>query len=100
MASSPPDMTALKARMKDSWMAGDFGQIAQYTIKAAEDFVARMKLKPGSRVLDVACGSGNTAIPAARAGGPVVGAAIATKLLDQAPEERRTEGSQAELHSL
>ncbi len=96
MASSPPDMTALKARMKDSWMAGDFGQIAQYTIKAAEDFVARLKLKPGSRVLDVACGSGNTAIPAARAGVRVVGADIATNLLDQARERARQGGLQAE----
>jgi ubiquinone/menaquinone biosynthesis C-methylase UbiE len=89
-------MTALKARMKDTWMAGDFGQIAQYNMKTAEDFVARLKLTPGSRVLDMACGSGNTAIPAARAGVRVVGVDIATNLLDQARERARQAGVPAE----
>ena|SRR5258708_838675 len=96
MASTQPDMTILKARMKDTWMAGDFGQIAQYNTKIAEDFVARLKLTPGSRVLDVACGTGNTVIPAARGGGRMVGVDIATNLLDQARERARQAGLQAE----
>jgi SAM-dependent methyltransferase len=84
MASSQSDITALKSRMKDTWMAGDFGVIARYTSKAAEDFVARLKIKPGTRVLDVACGTGNTALPEARAGAQVTGVDIAVNLLEQA----------------
>ncbi len=79
-----PDFANLKSNMKASWMAGDFGRIANFTVKAAEDFVARTPISPGVRVLDVACGTGNTAIPAARAGGVVVGVDIAPNLLEQA----------------
>jgi ubiquinone/menaquinone biosynthesis C-methylase UbiE len=48
------------------WRAGDFGQIARISAKAAEEFVDRPHIHPAMRVLDVACGTGNLAIPAAR----------------------------------
>lgn len=70
--------------MKAVWMAGDFGQIANFTAGEAQSFVTRLELKPGMRLLDVACGTGNTAIPAAKAGAIVTGADIATNLLEQA----------------
>ena len=54
----------LKDRLKATWMAGDFGRVAKYAEAVAEEFVARRDLKPKMRVLDVACGSGNVAIPA------------------------------------
>ena len=63
------DFAQLKAGMKAAWMAGDFGQIAAYSAKSAEEFVERTSIIRGTRVLDVACGTGNVAIPAARAGG-------------------------------
>jgi SAM-dependent methyltransferase len=78
------DFAKLKAGMKAAWMAGDFGQIAAYSAQAAEEFVARTAIPQGTRVLDVACGTGNTAIPAARAGGVVTGIDIAPSLLEQA----------------
>src|SRR5438552_8344960 len=84
MQSASPDFAQLKSNLKASWMAGDFGQIANYAVKAGEDFVARTEIKPSARVLDVACGTGNTAIPAARAGGLVTGVDIAPNLLEQA----------------
>jgi SAM-dependent methyltransferase len=84
MESASPDLAQLKSSMKSSWMAGDFGQIANFTVKAGEDFVARTPIHPGTRILDVACGTGNTAIPAARAGGAVTGVDIAPNLLEQA----------------
>ena len=74
----------LKQRMKASWMAGDFGQIARKIAAGAEEFIARLDLKPGMKVLDVACGSGNQSIPAARTGATVTGVDIATNLLEQA----------------
>src|SRR6202022_3046189 len=84
MQSASPDFAQLKSDMKASWMAGDFGQIANYAEKGGEEFVARTEIKPDSRILDVACGTGNTAIPAARAGGLVTGVDIAPNLLEQA----------------
>ena len=80
---SAPEIDTLKTKLKSMWMAGDFGQIAKTLEGEAEDFIKRLALKPGERVLDVACGSGNTAIPAARAGATVTGADIATNLLEQ-----------------
>ena len=61
------DFEQLKERMRSMWMAGDFGQIALYSAKGAEEFVDRLGIPPGMRVLDVACGTGNLAIPAAKA---------------------------------
>jgi len=84
MPSESPDFAILKSNMQASWLAGDFGQIANFTVKAAEDFVGRTPISPGTRILDVACGTGNTAIPAARAGGLVTGIDIAPNLLEQA----------------
>src|SRR5712691_6319634 len=38
MPPAPVDINALKNRMRDTWMAGDFGVIAAYTAEAAKDF--------------------------------------------------------------
>lgn len=65
-------------------MAGDFGEVARNTERAAEAFVAALKLPRGARALDIACGSGNLAIPMARGGAQVTGLDIATNLLEQA----------------
>jgi SAM-dependent methyltransferase len=79
-----PEMEALKAKMKTVWSAGDFGKIALSLEAGAEKFIERLKLQKGERVLDVACGSGNLAIPAARAGAIVTGVDIAPNLVEQA----------------
>jgi SAM-dependent methyltransferase len=84
MQTSAPDLEQLKSRLKATWMAGDFGQIANFTTKEGETFVARLGITPQSKVLDVACGTGNTAIPAARTGAEVIGVDIATNLLQAA----------------
>jgi len=85
-------MESLKAKLKATWMAGDFGQIAKQIEQGAEEFIARLELKPGVRLLDVACGSGNLAIPAARAGAIVTGVDIATNLVEQARARAEAEG--------
>jgi len=73
------------------WMAGDFGVVAKTISAGADDFVRRLNLPAGSRVLDVACGTGNSAIPLARSGCVVTGVDIATNLLEQARERARSE---------
>jgi ubiquinone/menaquinone biosynthesis C-methylase UbiE len=79
-----PEMEALKSKMKSVWSAGDFGKIAQLIEPGAEEFIERLNVQKGERVLDVACGSGNLAIPAARAGAIVTGVDIAPNLVEQA----------------
>ena len=91
MAHTQIDFEQLKQRMRGTWMAGDFGQIAQYSAKGAEEFVDRLPISHGMRVLDVACGTGNLAIPAARQGAQVTGVDIAPNLLQQARQRAAAE---------
>jgi SAM-dependent methyltransferase len=86
------EIDQVKQLMKTMWTTGDFGKIAELIEKTAEDFVARLNLKPGMRVLDVGCGTGNQSIPAARTGAHVTGVDIAPNLLAQAAERAKREG--------
>ena len=95
MSSEAPSIEQLKRGMQATWMAGDFGQIAKYSEKGAEEFVGRLDIRPECKVLDVACGTGNLAIPAARLGAKVVGVDIAPNLLDQARRRASAEGLNA-----
>ncbi len=95
MQPAPAGLERLKERMRESWMAGDFGQIARYSARCAAEFVDRLEIQAGSQVLDVACGTGNLAIPAARKGGLVTGADIATNLLEQARQRAAAENLKA-----
>lgn len=79
-----PEMESLKARLKATWMAGDYGHFAKYLEPGALEFLARLPVEAGTRMLDVACGAGQIAIPAAHAGASVTGVDIATNLIEQA----------------
>lgn len=92
MSAPNTEMESLKTKLKAMWMAGDFGQIAKQLESEAGAFINRLGLKPGERLLDVACGSGNLTIPAARAGAVVTGADIATNLLEQGRARAAAEG--------
>jgi SAM-dependent methyltransferase len=87
-----PELEALKTKLRSTWIAGDFGQIAKISARGAEEFVKRLDIKPGMGLLDVACGTGNTALPAARLGANVTGVDIAPNLLEQARESASREG--------
>ena len=91
-----PEMENLKGRLRGMWIAGDFGQIAKYYTDGAEAFVNGLNLEPGTKFLDVACGTGNLALPAARAGAVVTGVDIAPNLVEQARENARGEGLNAQ----
>jgi SAM-dependent methyltransferase len=92
MTETSTEMEALKTRLKATWMAGDFDKIAQAYAPGAAEFIERLSLKPGMRVLDVACGSGNLSLPAARAGCVVTGVDIAPNLLETARARAQAEG--------
>jgi SAM-dependent methyltransferase len=83
---------ALRARVRATWTAGDFGRIAVGYAPGAAEFIARLGLRPGERVLDVACGTGNLTLPAARAGARVTGIDIAPALVGQLAERAAAEG--------
>lgn len=89
-----PEMEMLKTKLKATWVSGDFGKIAESFTDGAAEFVERLKLKPGTRVLDVACGSGNQSIPAARTGAIVTGVDIAPNLIEQAQKWAANENLQ------
>jgi len=78
--------------MRATWMAGDFGVVAKTVAAEAEAFVGRLGVAPGVRALDVACGTGNSALPLARLGAVVTGVDIASNLLEQARERAAKEG--------
>jgi SAM-dependent methyltransferase len=71
-------------RARATWAAGDFGRIAAGYRAGAAAFIERLDLAPGETVLDVACGTGNLSIPAARAGAVVTGIDIAPNLVEAA----------------
>jgi hypothetical protein len=48
--TATPDFAQLKSNLKSIWMAGDFGQIANYTVHAGVDFIGRTPIKNGARV--------------------------------------------------
>ena len=88
-------MEALKGRLRATWIAGDFGEIARMLEKGAEEFVGRLDINRGNEVLDVACGTGNLALPAARLGAAVTGVDIAPNLIEQAAANAANEGLSA-----
>lgn len=92
MSTAPsPEMETLKSKLKTTWEAGDFAEIAKGIESTAEAFVERLDIKPGMRVLDVACGSGNIAIIAARKGADVTGIDIAENLVEAAKNRAAAE---------
>jgi 2-polyprenyl-3-methyl-5-hydroxy-6-metoxy-1,4-benzoquinol methylase len=85
-------MAQIKNAMRATWMAGDFGVVAKTISSYADEFIGRLNIAPGARALDVACGTGNLAIPLARRGAIVTGVDIATNLLEQGRERAAAEG--------
>ena len=86
-----PDFVSLKARLKKTWMAGDYDRFSRYMESGARDFYERLDVAPGSQLLDVACGSGSLALIAARDGVKVTGVDIAGNLIERARERARAE---------
>lgn len=92
MSTMTAEMEALKTRLKATWMSGDYGHFAQYLEPGALEFLQRLDIAPGTRMLDVGCGAGQIAIPAARAGADVTGLDLASNLIEQAQARAAKEG--------
>src|SRR5215510_5968332 len=64
------------------WEKGDFTRIAQAMRESGDALVGRIGVKQGQKVLDLGCGDGTTALPAARRGADVLGVDIARNLVE------------------
>jgi len=87
-----PEFADLKARLKTTWMTGDYDHFARFMEKDAEQFFRRLAVPQGSRLLDVGCGAGQLALIAARAGVESTGCDIATNWLEKARLRAAAEG--------
>ncbi len=88
------ELESLKARLKATWMTGDYDLFSRYMEKGSLLIFRRFGVKPGSLLLDVGCGAGQLALIAARAGARVTGCDIATNWLEKARLRAQTEGLQ------
>lgn len=91
-APAPPNIDAIKAKMKATWMDGDYARFATYMEPGARAILAGWNIAGGERLLDVACGAGQTAIPAAHGGVRVYGIDIASNLIEHARQRAEAEG--------
>jgi ubiquinone/menaquinone biosynthesis C-methylase UbiE len=86
------EMEGVKARLKEIWTAGDYDRFSRYMESGAREFYERLDIAPGSQVLDVACGSGQLALMAAKDGMEVTGVDIAGNLVKRAQARAQAEG--------
>jgi ubiquinone/menaquinone biosynthesis C-methylase UbiE len=93
-----PDLAAVKARQQMTWASGDFSMVASRIVLSSERLADAAELRAGSSVLDVACGSGNATIAAARHGTHAVGVDYVPQLLDDARVRAAAEGLDVEFH--
>jgi SAM-dependent methyltransferase len=93
---SKPDIQTVKQKLKDMWATGDFGIIAKILAPEEIEFVNRLNIPNGVKVLDVACGSGTMAIEAAKRRANVYGIDIVEDLIRQAKENAAADGVKAE----
>jgi SAM-dependent methyltransferase len=80
MSVSTIDVQTLKEAHRKTWASGDYARIAELVTDIGERVVERAGIRPGSDVLDVAAGTGNAAIPAARAGAHVIATDLTPEL--------------------
>src|SRR5262245_12315993 len=88
---SMTDFAAFKERQQQGWVTGDFGIIARTMVLVGELLCEAVDLRPGQQVLDVATGTGNTALAAARRGCEVIGLDWAAPLLARGRERAAAE---------
>ena len=77
---------------KALWEKGDFTRIAASMRESGEALVESLGIKEGLKVLDLGCGDGTTALPAARLGADVLGVDIASNLVAAGNARAQSEG--------
>jgi SAM-dependent methyltransferase len=82
-------ITELENPNRTLWEKGDFTRVAETMRESGEQLVETLGITPGLKVLDLGCGDGTTALPAARLGADVLGVDIAANLVAAGNERAR-----------
>jgi SAM-dependent methyltransferase len=90
-----PEIDALKARLKATWEDGNYDYFSRFMEAGAVEFLDRLNIPAGATLLDVACGSGQLALIAARRGARVTGVDIAANSIQAARGRASAEGIDA-----
>jgi SAM-dependent methyltransferase len=85
-------LAAFADQQRATWGGGDYDAVATRLQPVGDGIVMRVGVAPGELVLDVACGTGNATLPAARQGARVTGLDLTKSLLDVARAKARAEG--------
>lgn len=86
----------LKQAHRSTWSAGDYDAVAEKVWEVGTRIVSRVGVSAGDEVLDVACGTGNAAIPAAAAGARVTGVDLTPELFEAARARASEAGVEVE----
>jgi SAM-dependent methyltransferase len=89
------DIDTLKTRLKATWEDGNYDYFSRFMESSAVEFLDRLGISPGSSLLDVACGSGQLGLIAARRGLKVTGVDIAANSILAARGRAAAEGLDA-----
>jgi SAM-dependent methyltransferase len=90
------ELDEFKTRQRAVWDAGDYASLTEHIADVGERVVERAGVGPGMSALDVACGTGNAALPAARAGARLTGLDLVPKLLERGQAKAEAEGLEIE----
>lgn len=86
------DFTELKQKHRATWASGEYDQIAQGIRAVADHVVRSARIRAGEQVLDIACGTGNTALMARVRGAAVTGVDLTPEMLAVAQRRAAEEG--------
>ena len=92
--STPPDLSAVKAKQQAAWSAGDYAIIGRTLQIVGENLCEAVNLRAGERVLDVASGNGNATLAAARHFAEVTSTDYVPALLERGRARAEAEGLQ------
>jgi SAM-dependent methyltransferase len=96
VATQPDPYAQMTERSRSMWSLGDFARAGAEQVLVGELLCRAIQVRPGQRVLDVAAGSGNAALAAARRGARVTATDFVPRLLQAAARRARAEGLELE----
>ena len=90
------DVATFKEETRAMWAAGNYDAIAELVWSVGDRLTQRLDIQSGEEILDVGCGTGNAAIPAAEAGARVVGLDLTPELFERGRERAEEAGVEIE----
>lgn len=90
------DLEQVKQKQQKTWSSGDYGNVARLTVPFGDVLCEAVDLSPGSKVLDVATGTGHVALAAARRFCEATGVDYVPELLETARRRAEAEGLEVE----